>query len=291
MKKFLDNKIREVYEKRKVRYGEKARHLHRSSEASKWFLGGLSALFFFSFEKFTCPFLKICAIMLAAVGIFSYSAAFFIFGREADKLDNLIESMPAEYAPNFKQTIIPPEDISIKGVIPYDLGIICLIVYSCLFFIGNGFFCKPSAATVTPVQNFQINNGKDSLKAAEGMTLNCKDCPGFTFTTHNIFFEFAKANILTDSYPVLDSIYHTMILNPGRVILIGAHTDSVGSIENNLSLSIRRATAVQEYLMKKGVLKHRLKIRGYSKIAPEESNATAAGRQANRRVEFTIIKN
>ena len=66
------------------------------------------------------------------------------------------------------------------------------------------------------------------------------------------------------------------------------HTDSDGSDEYNLDLSRRRATSVANFLTFSGIDSRRFVIRGYGEAQPIASNATAAGKAANRRVEIQI---
>jgi len=75
---------------------------------------------------------------------------------------------------------------------------------------------------------------------------------------------------------------------PKHRVVIEGHTDSVGSETYNLDLSQRRADAVQAFLLHNGVNPAQLTTRGYGKAAPVASNATAEGRQQNRRVELII---
>ena len=72
-------------------------------------------------------------------------------------------------------------------------------------------------------------------------------------------------------------------------MVIEGHTDATGSADYNKDLSQRRAAAVVEYLVSKGVARGRLVPVGYGFERPVASNATALGRAKNRRVEFTIL--
>jgi outer membrane protein OmpA-like peptidoglycan-associated protein len=71
--------------------------------------------------------------------------------------------------------------------------------------------------------------------------------------------------------------------------LIEGHTDSVGSDEYNLDLSKKRAEAVKNALVAKGVGEERITPKGYGKKYPVASNKTSDGRQLNRRVEVVIL--
>jgi len=74
-------------------------------------------------------------------------------------------------------------------------------------------------------------------------------------------------------------------------ILIEGHTDNTGSDEHNQKLSENRAKAVSNHLARQGVLPSRLNPVGYGENQPVEDNATASGKQANRRVEVAIYAN
>jgi OmpA-OmpF porin, OOP family len=107
---------------------------------------------------------------------------------------------------------------------------------------------------------------------------------------NNIFFEFNKAELSSDSYPELDRVYETVVQNPNMEIEIDGHTDNVGQDEYNQKLSENRAKAVHDYLLKKGIEKRRLAYKGFGKSKPVDDNQTDIGRQKNRRVEFIITK-
>jgi outer membrane protein OmpA-like peptidoglycan-associated protein len=83
------------------------------------------------------------------------------------------------------------------------------------------------------------------------------------------------------------------ILNkyPDTHILVEGHTDSTGSAEYNQKLSERRAASVSNHAMSIGVLATRFQAVGYGEMQPVAPNSTAAGRQANRRVEIAIFAN
>jgi outer membrane protein OmpA-like peptidoglycan-associated protein len=102
-----------------------------------------------------------------------------------------------------------------------------------------------------------------------------------------VHFDFDKATIQRRSYGLLDQVARVILEHPEILaVSIDGHTDSQGSAEYNRDLSQRRAAAVREYLIQKGVAPERLQARGFGEDRPIESNATNAGRAANRRVEF-----
>lgn len=103
----------------------------------------------------------------------------------------------------------------------------------------------------------------------------------------NLEFDFAKASIRPSSYPSLDKVADILVKKHFSLKL-GGHTDNVGSAARNLMLSKDRAESVKAYLVSKGANPSRIEAVGYGMTQPIASNKTAAGRQQNRRVEFTL---
>ncbi|HEX5667779.1 MAG TPA: OmpA family protein, partial [Chitinophagaceae bacterium] len=89
----------------------------------------------------------------------------------------------------------------------------------------------------------------------------------------------------------LDRVVKLLNENPAIEIEMSAHTDAKGSDEYNYTLSDNRARSVMEYILSKGIAPGRIRSKGYGETKPVVSNDTDEGRQLNRRVEFTILKN
>jgi len=106
----------------------------------------------------------------------------------------------------------------------------------------------------------------------------------------SVFFNFDKWAIRPQAFPVLDKVVTYLGEHPAIHIEIEAHTDASGDPTYNQGLSERRAESVMEYLVKKGIDASRLTATGYGESRPIASNATAAGRAKNRRVEFHIVE-
>ena len=100
-------------------------------------------------------------------------------------------------------------------------------------------------------------------------------------------FESGKATIRSSSYPSLDRVAEILVKKNFSLKLAG-HTDNVGSDDANMKLSKDRAESVKDYLVSKGANPSRIEATGYGETQPIASNKTAAGRQKNRRVEFTL---
>ena len=114
---------------------------------------------------------------------------------------------------------------------------------------------------------------------------------GNTITLDNIEFEFDKATLLPRSKMELNKLVDIMTDYPHLGILIGGHTDNVGSDNYNLNLSEERAKSVVNYLVERNVEPERLKYEGYGSSMPIATNETDEGRAINRRVTFTVIRN
>jgi outer membrane protein OmpA-like peptidoglycan-associated protein len=113
---------------------------------------------------------------------------------------------------------------------------------------------------------------------------------GATIRLNNIFFDFAKSELRSESFPELKRAIEFLRENPNVIVEVGGHTDNVGADADNLALSEARARAVLEYLSAQGISPSRLTSKGYGETKPLATNATDDGRQMNRRVEFTIVR-
>jgi len=105
-----------------------------------------------------------------------------------------------------------------------------------------------------------------------------------------IHFDFDKYNIKPEWVPVLDEAVNILKKHPEIKIVIEGHTDAIGTIPYNQKLSERRAKAVYDYFIGKGIDASRMKMVGYGKLRPKADNKTAEGRAINRRVELKVEK-
>jgi OmpA-OmpF porin, OOP family len=104
-------------------------------------------------------------------------------------------------------------------------------------------------------------------------------------------FERASANLDRESNDTLDQLAGTAKACPGLKIEIEGHTDSEGTPERNQRLSDRRAQAVVDFLIKRGVDQAQLQAIGYGETRPLAPNDTTENRAKNRRIEFTVRGN
>ena len=126
----------------------------------------------------------------------------------------------------------------------------------------------------------------------KGTKVDEKGCPLVgekLLIIHGINFEFDSAKISKDSESILNRAVATLRENPTIKVRIEGHTDSIGSEGYNLKLSQRRANAVRDYLVSKGIASERLEALGKGEAFPIVSNKTREARSQNRRVEFIVI--
>jgi len=105
-----------------------------------------------------------------------------------------------------------------------------------------------------------------------------------------VHFATGKADILPDSFPILQEIADLLKVTPNiHRMSIEGHTDDRGAADLNLKLSQARSESVMRWLVDRGGIEaKRLEAHGYGKTRPIEDNKTEEGRLANRRVEFKI---
>ncbi len=115
-----------------------------------------------------------------------------------------------------------------------------------------------------------------------GAKVNAVGC----WTLDSVLFDFNKAEIKPQGYPLLDAIVVIMEKNPAMSVELQGHTDNIGSEAYNMDLSMRRSNAVANYLVDKGILRNRMATTGFGFKSPVALNGTNFGRSLNRRVEL-----
>jgi len=111
---------------------------------------------------------------------------------------------------------------------------------------------------------------------------------GMVLTLGDVLFDTGKAELKSGAMTNVDKLADFMRQNTERVVQVEGFTDSVGSDDYNMDLSQRRAGAVREAILSRGISSDRVRARGYGKQYPVAGNDNAAGRQMNRRVEIVI---
>jgi outer membrane protein OmpA-like peptidoglycan-associated protein len=103
-----------------------------------------------------------------------------------------------------------------------------------------------------------------------------------------VLFQFQTNKLTAESNAILDNVVSVLQNNVFNSVTLKGHTDNIGTDEYNQGLGMRRATAVKEILTSKGIPASKIQTQSYGETVPKATNATAEGRQKNRRVEFDL---
>jgi outer membrane protein OmpA-like peptidoglycan-associated protein len=122
--------------------------------------------------------------------------------------------------------------------------------------------------------------GVSVTRIGDNITLNM---PG------NVTFATDSADLNASFYDVLNSVGKVLKEYDQTVVEVAGHTDSTGSEAYNQGLSERRANSVSQYFQSRKISDDRLITVGMGELRPVADNSSAAGRQANRRVEITMV--
>ncbi|MEX0976891.1 MAG: OmpA family protein [Woeseia sp.] len=123
-------------------------------------------------------------------------------------------------------------------------------------------------------------SGVSVTRMGDNITLNM---PG------NVTFATDSSDLSPAFFDVLTSVSKVLKEFDKSVVEVAGHTDSTGSDSYNQSLSERRAGSVAQYLRSQGILNDRLLTVGMGEARPVADNSNDSGRQANRRVEITMV--
>ena len=162
----------------------------------------------------------------------------------------------------------------------------------------NGCEIKPPPE-VMPVAPVDVDSDGDGVPDSMD---KCPDTPRGTRVDHTgcplvekielkgVWFAFDSSVITPESARVLDEVALTFKRYPTLVAEMAGHTCNIGTERYNQGLSERRANAVRNYLISKGVDPKQMTAKGYGELQPMTSNATREGREKNRRTEMHILK-
>jgi len=124
----------------------------------------------------------------------------------------------------------------------------------------------------------QFNVILQTRDTARGLIVNMSD----------VLFDTAQYTLRPGAREKLAKVSGIIISHPGLKIEVESHPDRIGGEEYNQRLSENRASAVRSYLVGQGISSANVTAQGFGKNVPVANNATAAGRQMNRRVELVV---
>lgn len=140
-----------------------------------------------------------------------------------------------------------------------------------------------------------INDKEDKCPTVAGLREN-NGCPAIkreivervNYAAKKIFFAVGSDKIMPASYGALDNVAAILKASTSLKLIVEGYTDNVGNQASNLILSQKRADAVKNYLLQKGLDANRLDAKGYGQERAIADNSTPVGRAANRRVELKL---
>ena len=153
---------------------------------------------------------------------------------------------------------------------------------------------KLAAANSKQVADSALNqreqaNEETARVQAELDALKATPTPrGMVLTLGDVLFDTGRAELKSGASRKVDQLAQFLVEHPDRRVQIDGFTDSVGTDSYNEELSQRRANAVREALIARGVDSARIGTQGYGKSYPVANNSDSGGRQLNRRVEVVI---
>jgi len=161
-------------------------------------------------------------------------------------------------------------------------------------FVKSAFFGEMFVPTPVPAAPTAMDSDGDGVldeddrcpNTPQGARIDQYGC----WTISNVLFDFDKSTLKSEFHAGLDEIIAVFGQNPGLQVEIQGHTCNIGPAAYNQKLSERRAKAVFDYLVEKGVDASQLSAVGFGLARPLVSNATREGRIKNRRVEFRPVQ-
>jgi len=157
---------------------------------------------------------------------------------------------------------------------------IAFLLLLCLFFLPSlGDAKLPFNSSGIHKKTAKLQSRINRARCGKGITLSSK-----------ILFDFNSYSLKPDAIEVLESVCTVLRnLKHVRVVVVG-YTDNIGSKEYNIILSRKRAEAVADYLIAKGIRRSSIEVLGYGESDPAYPNDTPGHRVLNRRVEIKVYR-
>lgn len=155
--------------------------------------------------------------------------------------------------------------------------------------IRNLILCNALAALLAGCATPGQSPDYDKSKRAAAVTVTQTERGAKITSDERILFDTGKAQVTDNGQVFIERIAKILKEKTKANVAIEGHTDNVGGAALNQQLSETRARAVMNALATKGVDKKRMTMTGFGMTKPVANNATEEGRQANRRVEITVL--
>lgn len=125
-------------------------------------------------------------------------------------------------------------------------------------------------------------------QASDAVTIQVIQPVKQVITFEDVYFEFDRYSLRPDAQRILDDAVVKMNADPTLRITIEGYTCNIGTAEYNLALGERRARAVRDYLVSKGISTDRLRIVSYGEERPKYDNSREETRRLNRRAALIV---
>ena len=148
-------------------------------------------------------------------------------------------------------------------------------------------FTCPATPGSVPV-TVTVTDGKGGT-ASDTITIQCVAPARKEYTFEDVHFDFDRYSLRPEATRILDEAIKAMQADSTLRLTVEGHTCNIGTTEYNLALGERRANAVRDYLVQRGIMTARLRTVSFGEERPEVTNATAEGRATNRRAHIVVI--
>ena len=184
-------------------------------------------------------------------------------------------------------------------IIPVDVSL-CTTQTALMTWAASSARTRRNSATSTPTRQSAwtapgqpgpvpvtvgVNDGKGGT-ASDSVTIQVVQPRSYTF--EDVHFEFDRYTLRPDALSILDDAINAMRANPGLRLTIEGHTCNIGTAEYNLALGERRAKAVRDYLVSRGVAADRLNTVSFGEEQPKYDNSREETRRLNRRAALVV---
>ena len=131
------------------------------------------------------------------------------------------------------------------------------------------------------------NDGKGGT-ARSTVTIEVVAPPRKEFSFEDVHFDFDRFTLRPDALKILDEAVATMQANPEVRLELEGHTCNIGTTEYNLALGERRAQAVRDYFVSRGIDASRLRTVSFGEERPKHDNSSVETRRLNRRTALVV---